>query len=47
MFPKIFQWMGVNGGGYVIFKPKMHGYWILNTIMFFMKILLINENIYF
>jgi len=46
-FPKIFQWMGVNGGGYVIFKPKMHGYWILNTIMFFMKILLINENIYF
>ncbi len=35
--------MGINGGGYVIFKPEMHGYWILNKIMFVIKILLIDE----
>jgi hypothetical protein len=39
--------MGVNGGAYVIFKPKMHGYLILNRIMSFIKILLINEKIFF
>jgi len=39
--------VGINGGGYVIFKPKMHGYWILNEIMFVIKILLIDENLYF
>jgi hypothetical protein len=44
VFLKIFQWMGIDGGGYVIFKPKMHGYWILNTIIFS---LLINENLIF
>jgi len=47
VFPKIFQWVGINGGGYVNFKPKMHGYWILNKIMFVITILLIDENLNF